>query len=104
MNEQQKHKLVSVDLNGGNRRDHAQGEMVTQYELSPDGRTLAFRENYNLFATPFYGGAIRSTSARAAQACRSPASPPTAAPIRAGRQGRLAWSLGPTLYTAAART
>jgi Tol biopolymer transport system component len=53
VDEQQKHKLISVDLNGGNRRDHAQGEMVTQYELSPDGRTLAFREDYNLFVTAF---------------------------------------------------
>ena len=55
VSEQQKRKLISVDLNGGNRRDHAQGEMVTGYELSPDGRTLAFRENYNLFVTPFFG-------------------------------------------------
>ena len=31
--------------------------MVTGYEVSPDGRTLAFRENYNLFVTPFFGGA-----------------------------------------------
>ena len=67
-NEQQKRKLISVDLNGGNRRDHAQGEMVTGYELSPDGRTLAFRENYNLYATPFFGGArVLELSARATQ-------------------------------------
>ena len=41
VSEQQKQKLISVDLNGGNRREHAAGEMVTEYELSPDGRTLA---------------------------------------------------------------
>ena len=57
VSQEQKRKLISVDLHGGNRRDHAQGEMVTGYEVSPDGRTLAFRENYNLFVTPFFGGA-----------------------------------------------
>ena len=40
--EEQRRKLISVDLNGGNRRNHAQGEMVTGYELSPDGRNLMF--------------------------------------------------------------
>ncbi len=66
--EQQKRKLVSVDLGGGNRRDHAQGEMVTGYELSPDGRTLAFRENYNVFAVPFFGAnRVLELSAKASQ-------------------------------------
>lgn len=102
VDEQQKHKLISVDLNGGNRRDHAQGEMVTQYELSPDGRTLAFRENYNLFATPFYGGShALDVSARAT------GFPVTRVTTNGGTypswsgNGRLAWSLGPTFYTAA---
>lgn len=102
VDEQQKHKLISVDLNGGNRRDHAQGEMVTQYELSPDGRTLAFRENYNLFATPFYGGShAMDVSARAT------GFPVTRVTTNGGTypswssNGRLAWSLGPTFYTAA---
>ena len=39
--------------------------MVTGYEVSPDGRTLAFRENYNLFVTPFFGGAQHARRRRA---------------------------------------
>jgi imidazolonepropionase-like amidohydrolase/Tol biopolymer transport system component len=100
VSEQQKQKLISVDLNGGNRRDHAQGEMVTQYELSPDGRTLAFRENYNLFVTPFFGAArLLEIGARASQL------PVTRVTTNGGNYpnwagNRLAWSLGPTLYGA----
>jgi imidazolonepropionase-like amidohydrolase/Tol biopolymer transport system component len=100
--EQQKQKLISVDLNGGNRRDHAAGEMVTQYELSPDGRTLMFREDYNLFATPFYGGvhpleiSARSTGLPLTRITGDGGSYPSWA-----ANGRLAWTLGPTLYTAA---
>ena len=84
VSQDQKRKLISVDLNGGNRRDHAQGEMVTGYEVSPDGRTIAFRENYNLFVTPFFGGArVMDVGARGPSS-RSPASPPTARLMRAG--------------------
>jgi len=102
ISEQQKQKLISVDLNGGNRREHASGEMVTQYELSPDGRTLMFREDYNLFATPFYGG-VHPLDVSA----RGTGLPLTRITGNGGTypswttNGRLAWSLGPTLYTAA---
>jgi imidazolonepropionase-like amidohydrolase len=75
--------------------------MVTQYELSPDGRTLAFREDYNLFVTAFYGGArALDVSARAT------GFPVTRVTTDGGTypswsgNGRLAWSLGPTFYTA----
>jgi imidazolonepropionase-like amidohydrolase/Tol biopolymer transport system component len=99
--EQQKQKLISVDLSGGARREHAQGEMVTQYELSPDGRTLAYREDYNLFVTPFPGAAhALDVSARGSQL------PVTRVTANGGNypawtaNGRLSWSLGPTLYGA----
>jgi imidazolonepropionase-like amidohydrolase/Tol biopolymer transport system component len=102
VSQDQKLKLVSVDLNGGNRRDHAQGDLVTGYEVSPDGRTLAFRENYNLFVTPFFNGAVTmNVGARGSQL------PVTRVTIggatypgwtQSGR--RLAWNLGPTLYGA----
>ncbi len=100
LSEQQKRKLVSVDLNGGNRRDHAQGEMVTGYELSPDGRTLAFRENYNVYAVPFFGAnRVLELSARATQlpllrVTTGGANYPT------WSGNRLTWTLGPTLYSA----
>jgi len=98
--EQQKRKLISVDLNGGNRREHAVGEMITGYELSPDGRALAFTENYNLFVTPFFGAArLLELSARGAQMPVTRVS--TGGAVYPGWAGnRLSWSLGPTLYGA----
>jgi imidazolonepropionase-like amidohydrolase/Tol biopolymer transport system component len=100
VNEQQKRKLISVDLNGGNRRDHAQGEMVTGFELSPDGRALAFTENYNLFVTPFFGAnRVLELSARGSQMPLTRVS--TGGANYPGWAGnRLSWSLGPTLYGA----
>src|SRR5207237_4150549 len=83
-------------------RDQAQGEIVTQYELSPDRRTLAFREDYNLFATPFYGG-----SHALDVSARGTGLPLTRVTTGGGTypswsaNGRLAWSLGPNFYTAA---
>lgn len=101
VSQEQKRRLISVDLNGGNRRDHAQAEMVTGYEVSPDGRTLAFAENYNLFVTPFFGAArLMEVGARGTQLPVTRVSTGGATyPNWAGN--RLAWSLGPTLYGAA---
>ena len=102
VSQEQKLRLISVDLNGGNRRDHAQGDLVTGFEVSPDGRTLAFRENYNIFATPFFGGAaMMNVGARGNQL------PITRVTTGGGTyptwtQGgrRLTWTLGPVLYGA----
>jgi imidazolonepropionase-like amidohydrolase/Tol biopolymer transport system component len=100
VNEEQKNRLISVDLLGGNRRVHAQGDMVTEYEISPDGRALAFRENYNVYVTPFLAGAASlNVGMRGSQL------PVTRATNNGvtyfGWSGnRLAWSLGPTLYSA----
>ena len=101
VSEQQKQKLVSVDLGGGNRRVHAEGDLITGYEVSPDGRALAFRENYNLFAVPFFGGAASMNLSS-----RGGPLPVTRATRGGGQFGHwsgdgraFAWVLGPTLYT-----
>jgi len=102
VNENQKLRLVSVDLLGGNRRVHAEGDLITGFEVSPDGRALAFRENYNLFVTPFFNGAaVMNVSSRSGPL------PVTRATKEgshyggwAGNGSMLAWTMGPTLYTA----
>ena len=96
-------KLVSVDLNGGNRRDHAVGDLITDYQVSPDGSALAFRENYNVYVVPFFAGARRWTSPRAqCAAVDHPRDPRRRQFYHWTRGGQmLAWSMGPTLYTAA---
>lgn len=96
-----KDKLISVDLLGGNRRTHAQGEMVTEFEVSPDGRTLAYRQNYNVFVTPFFDGA--ATVELGENTGQLPVARATGdggmypAWYAGGRS--LAWSEGPTLFT-----
>jgi imidazolonepropionase-like amidohydrolase/Tol biopolymer transport system component len=51
-----KSQLVSTDLHGQDKRSHANGELVSDYEISPDGRTLAFRQNYDAYVTPLMPG------------------------------------------------
>ncbi|WP_114953527.1 amidohydrolase family protein [Sphingosinicella terrae] len=102
VSDEQKLKLISVDLSGGNRRDHAQGDLVTGYEVSPDGRSLAFRENYNLFVTPFFAGA--ATLNVGARGNQMPITRVTNGggtyPSWSSGGAQLAWSLGPNLYRA----
>ena len=76
--------------------------MVTGYEVSPDGRTLAFRENYNLFVTPFFGGVgMLDVGARGSQLPVTRVTTDGGTyPSWTGNGQRLAWSLGPTLYGA----
>lgn len=100
--ENQKLRLVSTDLTGGSRRVHAEGDLVTNYEVAPDGRALAFRENYNLFVTPFFAGAATMNLSS-----RSGPLPITRATRTGGQFGHwgsggrsLAWMVGPTLYSA----
>ena len=76
--------------------------MVTGYEVSPDGRTIAFRENYNLFVTPFFGGArALDVGARGSQLPVTRVTTNGAAYASWAQDGqRLTWTLGPTLYSA----
>ncbi len=102
VNEDQKLRLISVDLNGGNRRNHAQGEMVSNYQLSPDGRTLAFVEDYNVFVTPFFNGVgMLNLAMRGGQQPVTRATRDGGAYANWTRGGQtLTWSQGPILYSA----
>jgi imidazolonepropionase-like amidohydrolase/Tol biopolymer transport system component len=101
ISEEGKYKLISTDLNGKDRRTHAQGEMITGYEVSPAGDQIAFREGYDVYVAPFFAGAKPIDFG--AKATNLPV-------IRASGEGgqyfhwaqggrELGWSVGPTLYT-----
>ncbi|MDQ2892436.1 MAG: amidohydrolase family protein [Pseudomonadota bacterium] len=105
-NEKGKRQLVSTDLTGQAKRVHAAGELVNDYQVSPDGRFFAFRQNYEAFVMPLMPGAQE-----VAVETKQGALPVT----RASGEGadfinwsnggdRLHWSLGPTLYTVATDT
>lgn len=48
--------LVSTDLNGEAKRTHAKGDLANDLRIAPDGRTIAFRQNYEVFAMPLVPG------------------------------------------------
>jgi Tol biopolymer transport system component/imidazolonepropionase-like amidohydrolase len=45
--------LKSVNLDGLDLRTHLKGKEATEFSLSPDGRWIAFTENYNAYVAPF---------------------------------------------------
>ena len=95
-------QLVSVDLNGEKPRVHAAGENLRRYEVAPDGRHFAFRQNYHVYALPLPpGGKPISISTRISSVSMARASGDGGNwPHWAGGGDTLAWSLGSTLYQA----
>ena len=95
-------QLLSSDLNGEAKRVHAQGELANDFRVSPDGRTLAFRQNYEVFAMPLLpGGQAVTVGEKASSLPVTKASKGGADYIGwANDGGTLYWSLGPTLYRA----
>jgi len=46
--------LRSVNLDGKDQRDHLQGAKATQFLVSPNGRWVAFTENFKTYLAPFF--------------------------------------------------
>ena len=98
--EQHAHELISVDLNGADRRVHATSNYASRIEVAPGGRWIAFRENYHVYVMPMPpGGKLDLT--------RDAGSVPLARATTAGGEflswvdgDTLAWTLGPELYQA----
>jgi imidazolonepropionase-like amidohydrolase/Tol biopolymer transport system component len=95
-------QLVSSDLNGEAKRTHAEGDMVTDYSVSPDGRHFAFRQNYQAFVMPMLPGTQSvSVSPSGGPLPVTKASGDGADWIHWSNGGaKLHWSLGPTLFSA----
>lgn len=96
-------RLVSLDLNGETRRVHAKGELVNDYRVSPDGKFLAFRQNYQGFVTPLVPGTQEvSLSPKGGALPVVKISADGADWIHWSEGGkRVNWSLGPTVFSAA---
>jgi imidazolonepropionase-like amidohydrolase/Tol biopolymer transport system component len=95
-------QLVSIDLTGQAKRTHAEGDLVVDYSVSPDGQYFAFRQNYQAFVMPMLPG-TQSVSV-------SPDGGPLPV-VKVSSDGaewihwsnggtKLHWSLGPTLFSA----
>ena len=100
--EKGKLQLLSTDLNGQDKRVHAVGELASDFRVSPDGKTLAFRQNYEVFAMPLLpGGQAVEVAEKASSLPVTQASKGGASYIGWADNGRtLTWSMGPTLYRA----
>ena len=48
--------LISTDMNGEAKRVHALGDLANDFRVAPDGKTIAFRQNYEVFAMPMLPG------------------------------------------------
>lgn len=98
-------QLVSTDLTGEARRVHASGDLASDFQVSPDGSSVAFRQNYEAYLIPLMPGAQSvevATDKGAVPAVRL--SQGGGDFIHFSNNGtRVHWSIGPTLYTADTR-
>ena len=94
--------LVSTDLNGEARRVHARGELANDFRIAPDGRTIAFRQNYEVFAMPLVpGGKPVDVSEKGGSLPVTKVSTGGADYIGWANGGEtLFWSIGPSLQSA----
>lgn len=92
--------LVSTDLNGEARRTHAKGDLANEFHISPDGRLVAFRQNYEVFVMPLMpGGQAVSVGEKGGSLPVTRASSGGADYIGWAEGGKtLTWTMGPTLY------
>ena len=96
-------QLVSTDLNGEVRRVHASGDLTSDFQVSPDGRSVAFRQNYEAFLMPLMPGAQDVTTATEKGALPAVRLSVGGGDFMhfSGNGRRVHWSIGPTLYSAA---
>jgi len=94
--------LVSTDLNGEAKRVHAKGDLANDLRISPDGRTIAFRQNYEVFAMPLIpGGKPVDVSEKGGALPVTKVSTGGADYIGWANGGEtLFWSIGPSLQSA----
>lgn len=94
-------KLISISLDGKEERTHYKSTWATEYEVSPDGKWVAFVERFNVYVAPFV-----DTGRTIDIGPETKALPIARATKQAGRyvhfsadSQRLYWTLGPELFT-----
>jgi imidazolonepropionase-like amidohydrolase len=93
--------LRSIRLDGSEVRTHLVSDEATEYQVSPDEKWVAFRENFHAFVMPLPRGAKGAVASPEGKAL------PVAKVTRdagaylhwSGDGKRLHWALGPELYT-----
>ena len=95
-------ELVSIDLNGEAPRSHASGEFLSRYEVAPDDRHFAFRENYHVYTVPLPPGGKPLTLATEVESVAMTKASGDGGNFPHWSNGgeTLNWSLGATLFSA----
>ncbi|MEZ5938127.1 MAG: amidohydrolase family protein [Hyphomonadaceae bacterium] len=93
--------LASVDLNGQTPRNHASGDLVESYEVSPDGENVAFRDNFAAYVMPLPPGPQDVGTGKGGSAMPVVKASKGGATYLTWSVGgaQLNWSLGPTLFS-----
>ena len=99
-------QLISSDFSGEAVRVHASGDLTSDFQVAPDGNSVAFRQNYEGYLMPLMPGAQDVSVA-----LKGGALPTTRLSVGGGdflhfSNGgtKVHWSIGPTLYTADTRS
>jgi imidazolonepropionase-like amidohydrolase/Tol biopolymer transport system component len=99
--EEGKSQLVSVGLDGKDERPHLASENATSFQVSPDGRWVAFIERFQAYVMPFVatGKAVDVGPKESALPIRRVTRDAGETLRWSGDSRSLNWSLGPELYT-----
>jgi imidazolonepropionase-like amidohydrolase/Tol biopolymer transport system component len=92
------HEVVSTDANGQDRRVHARSSYGTNFELSPGGEWLAFRENFHIYVVPMPPGGQIDLSLQTKAVPQRRASDIGGDYINWVDGDTLSWTLGASLY------
>ncbi len=95
--------LKSVGIDGKEERTHLQGAKTTEFSVSPDGRWVAFTEQFNAYVAPFArtGKKVEIGSSTSAYPVRQVAKRSGEFLHWSADGNRLHWAHGATLYSRA---
>ncbi len=93
--------LASIGLDGRDKRDHLKSEWATDFQLSPDGRWVAFTERFNAYLAPFTqtGGVVDVGPKMKSLPLRRVTRDAGEYLHWSGDSAKLHWALGPELFT-----
>jgi imidazolonepropionase-like amidohydrolase/Tol biopolymer transport system component len=96
-----KRHLISISLDGKDERPHLTSENATQFQMSPDGRWIAFTERFQAYVVPFVptGKAVDVGPKTSAVPLRRVTRDAGEYLHWSGDSKTLHWSLGPELYS-----
>ena len=96
-----KSQLVSVGLDGKDEHAHLTSENATEFQVSPDGRWVAFTERFQAYVMPFVatGKAVDVGPKESALPIRRVTRDAGETLRWSGDSKSLTWALGPELYT-----